>query len=69
MAKKPARYIEHARLDAARRLLTASNLGVAIVAQRTGFGSEERMRRAFQRRLKTSPGAFRARFQANGESP
>ena len=63
----PARYIERTRIDAARRLLTASDLSVGLVAQRAGFGSEERMRRAFQRNLKTSPGAFRARFQPSGD--
>ena len=65
----PARYIERTRIDAARRLLTASDLPVGMIAQRAGFGSEERMRRAFQRTLKTSPGAFRARFQLSGDTP
>jgi transcriptional regulator GlxA family with amidase domain len=70
----PARYVERARLDAARRLLTASGLTTATVAARAGFGSEERMRRAFQRHLNISPGAFRARFQLShfqhqGQSP
>ncbi len=69
----PARYVERARLDAARRLLTASDLPAGTVAARAGFGSEERMRRAFQRHLKISPGAFRARFrpqyQLEGQSP
>jgi transcriptional regulator GlxA family with amidase domain len=63
----PARYIERARLDAARRILSATALSAAEVAARSGFGSEERMRRAFQRRLKISPGAFRARFQFEGD--
>lgn len=62
----PARYLERARIDSARRLLTGSDLAVGVVATRAGFGSEERMRRAFQRQLKTSPGAFRARFQPQG---
>lgn len=65
----PARYVERARLDAARRLLTGSAQPVAIVAARTGFGSEERMRRAFQRHLAVSPAAFRARFQLEGTTP
>lgn len=64
----PARYLERARTDAARRLLTGSSLPLGVVAGRAGFGSEERMRRAFQRLLKTSPGAFRARFQVEGEA-
>ncbi len=64
----PARYLERTRIDAARRLLTASALPIGTVAARAGFGSEERMRRAFQRTLKTSPGAFRARFQPQAQS-
>ena len=64
----PARYLQRARVDAARRLLTGSKLPVGVVAGRAGFGSEERMRRAFHRLLKTSPGAFRARFQIDGET-
>jgi transcriptional regulator GlxA family with amidase domain len=63
----PARYIAQVRLDAARRMLSATGLAQTDVAQRTGFGSEERMRRAFQRQLKISPGAFRARFRFEGE--
>ncbi|HXC55763.1 MAG TPA: helix-turn-helix domain-containing protein [Rhizomicrobium sp.] len=65
----PARYLERARIDAARRLLTATDLAVEVVAHRAGFGGQERMRRAFQRLLKTSPGAFRARFQLHGDVP
>jgi transcriptional regulator GlxA family with amidase domain len=64
----PAHYVECARIDAARRLLTQSRLPVDAVAARAGFGSEERMRRAFQRHLKVSPASFRARFGANGGS-
>ncbi|HTW33009.1 MAG TPA: GlxA family transcriptional regulator [Rhizomicrobium sp.] len=67
--KTPAHFVECARIDAARRLLTQSELPVETVAVRAGFGSEERMRRAFQRRLKVSPASFRARFHPNGESP
>ena len=58
----PAAYVARARLDAARRLLTGTALPVAEIAGRAGYGSEERMRRSFQRHLKVSPAAFRARF-------
>jgi transcriptional regulator GlxA family with amidase domain len=64
----PARYVERARLDAARRMLTGTDLPQAVVAERSGFGSEERMRRVFHRQLKVSPAAFRARFQPEGEA-
>ena len=63
----PARYVECARVDAARRMLSASQIAVGLVAARTGFGSEERMRRAFHRHLKVGPASFRARFQIIGE--
>jgi transcriptional regulator GlxA family with amidase domain len=67
--KTPAKYVERARLDAARRLLTASGEPVAAIAGRAGFGSEERMRRAFQRHLKISPAAFRERFNSRRDIP
>jgi transcriptional regulator GlxA family with amidase domain len=64
--KTPAHYVECARLDAARMLLAQSKLSVDTVAARSGFGSEERMRRAFQRHLKVSPALFRERFSTLG---
>ena len=67
--KTPAAYVEDLRLDEARRLLTSSSLAVAQVAQRAGFGSEERMRRVFHRHLKVNPAAFRARFQQKEITP
>ncbi len=65
----PAHYVERVRLDGARRLLAGSTLAVASVATRSGFGSEERMRRVFQRHLKISPSDFRDRFRPQGEQP
>jgi transcriptional regulator GlxA family with amidase domain len=67
--KTPGAYVEDIRLDEARRLLTATSLPVTDIAARSGFGSEERMRRAFHRRLKINPAAFRARFQQKDLKP
>jgi transcriptional regulator GlxA family with amidase domain len=64
----PARYIARQRLDAARRMLSGTETSLAQVAVHAGYGSEERMRRSFQRALKISPGAFRARFRISGEA-
>ena len=61
--KTPASYIEEARIDEARRLLTSTSIPIAAIALRAGFISEERMRRTFQRNLKVSPAAYRARFK------
>ena len=63
MGMAPAKYVELMRVDAARRMLTDTELPLARVAQRCGFGSVETMRQAFRRHIGTAPGDFRARFQ------
>lgn len=58
----PADYVEQVRVEAARQALETSDLTVAAVAARCGFGTPETMHRAFNRRLGVTPGAYRARF-------
>ena len=58
----PAEWIESMRLEHARRLLEQTEASAKEVALRSGFSSEERMRRAFQRQLGVSPADYRARF-------
>jgi transcriptional regulator GlxA family with amidase domain len=58
----PGRFIERARVEAARRLLEDSSRGVLDIADQCGFGSAETMRVAFRRNLGVSPRAYRARF-------
>jgi transcriptional regulator GlxA family with amidase domain len=60
----PARFIERARVDLARRLLEESDLRVSAVARRCGMGSEERLRRAFHRLVGMSPRSYQSRRQA-----
>ncbi|MGD2133037.1 MAG: GlxA family transcriptional regulator [Maricaulaceae bacterium] len=60
----PARFVETARIDAARRALELTDKGVDAIAFECGFGAPERMRRAFHRRLGVSPADYRARFAA-----
>jgi transcriptional regulator GlxA family with amidase domain len=64
MGVTPARYVEMLRIDAARRLLTGSDMPVARVAQACGFASAEAMRLAFKRHLDVAPVEFRARFRS-----
>jgi transcriptional regulator GlxA family with amidase domain len=68
----PARFVERARVEAARRLLEESRDGVEGIAAACGFGSAETMRRAFLRTLRVSPSAYRSRFRrpagAGGEA-
>lgn len=59
----PARFVEQARLGAARRRLEDSASGVDEIAAATGFGTAETMRRAFLRGLAINPSAYRARFR------
>jgi transcriptional regulator GlxA family with amidase domain len=60
----PVRAVERLRVEAARLLLSDSRLPVKRISQRCGFGSEETMRRSFQRLLATSPQDYRARFSS-----
>jgi transcriptional regulator GlxA family with amidase domain len=62
----PGRYIERVRVEAAKLRLQRSDEPLASVAQATGFGSDETMRRAFWRELSTTPAAYRARFRTTG---
>ncbi|MGR3866986.1 GlxA family transcriptional regulator [Streptomyces graminifolii] len=58
----PARAVEKLRLEAARRLLESTRDPVRIIAKRTGFGDDERMRRAFIKALGVAPREYRSRF-------
>jgi transcriptional regulator GlxA family with amidase domain len=60
--RTPAKAVELFRLEAARRLLEASERNVDQIARQCGFGSEERMRMTFQRHLAVSPSEYRQRF-------
>ncbi len=62
----PARYVEHVRLEAARRQLEESKEPVASIAQACGFGTAETMRRAFLRSLGVAPAEYRRRFNVRG---
>jgi transcriptional regulator GlxA family with amidase domain len=62
----PAKFVERARLDAARRLLEDEALGLDEVASRAGFASGEQMRRTFRRHLRVLPFDYRKRFRRDG---
>lgn len=58
----PAKVVESLRLEAARRLLEAHDFNIDQIANKCGFGDEERMRITFQRNLSVSPREYRKRF-------
>lgn len=60
----PARFVEVARLQAARRHLEASQASIEAIARDCGFGNPEHLRRAFMRQYRVSPQGYRQRFQA-----
>ncbi|MER7678538.1 GlxA family transcriptional regulator [Streptomyces sp. NPDC096934] len=60
----PGRYVELVRVEAAQALLTSGDDSVDAVAERSGFGSAESMRRSFQHLLGVAPTVYRARFRS-----
>ncbi|HSV06921.1 MAG TPA: GlxA family transcriptional regulator [Candidatus Binatus sp.] len=60
----PARFVERARVEGARRRLEESSDGVDVIAGQCGFASPEVMRRAFLRLLGVPPSAYRGRFRS-----
>jgi transcriptional regulator GlxA family with amidase domain len=64
MGTTPARFVEHLRVDAARRLLEQSSAGLEQIAKECGFGSADVMRRVFERIMGTSPSTYRGHFRA-----
>ena len=59
----PGRYVDRARLEAARRRLEDTAGGVEETARACGYGTPEAMRRAFVRALGVSPAEYRRRFR------
>jgi transcriptional regulator GlxA family with amidase domain len=62
----PARFVEQARLEAAKVLLATGDNSQEAVARRAGFGGPDTMRRTFRRNLGISPGTYRSRFRTTG---
>jgi transcriptional regulator GlxA family with amidase domain len=58
----PGEYIELMRMERARILLSSTQASLDLIADQSGFGREERMRRVFIKRLGVTPGQYRIRF-------
>lgn len=61
----PARWLESVRVHRACELLLEGHT-VTATAKRSGFGSDETLRRAFDRQLGTTPTQYRSRFAQAG---
>ena len=64
----PGRYVELVRLEAAQALLDAGHT-VTSAAARSGFGSDETLRRAFVHHLGIPPTTYRRRFASTTPDP
>jgi transcriptional regulator GlxA family with amidase domain len=62
----PHEFIERARVDAARHLLEGGDKALKTVAYDCGFGSPDRMRLVFLKRLGVTPAHYRASFRSEG---
>lgn len=64
MATSPAAFVERVRIDSARALLVETRGRIDAIARTAGFGTHQRMDRAFMRQLGVSPSDYRARFRS-----
>jgi len=55
--------VRAARLNKARELLAGSDLSIASIARRCGFGNTERFSRVFREESRTTPTAYRRQFR------
>ncbi|MBS3953321.1 MAG: GlxA family transcriptional regulator [Methylomicrobium sp.] len=64
----PAKFVEMARIDAARQHLENTALSIEDVAEKAGFFDSERMRRAFVKHMGVNPQDYRKRFSVRPNS-
>jgi transcriptional regulator GlxA family with amidase domain len=65
----PLRWLRRQRVLAARELLEATDLPVAVVARQVGFGSAVTFRTQFGAEVGTSPSRYRATFRLREPAP
>jgi AraC-like DNA-binding protein len=66
LGRSPIRYLTEWRMHLAEELLATTDLGVATIARRVGYDSEEAFSRAFKRARRLSPTPWR---NATGKRP
>jgi transcriptional regulator GlxA family with amidase domain len=60
----PHEFVERARVDAARKLLESSGAALKAIAYDCGFGTADRMRIVFTKRIGATPMQYRERFRS-----
>jgi transcriptional regulator GlxA family with amidase domain len=69
MHTTPAKYVEHLRVEVARRRLEETQHSLKWIAGECGFGNTKSMRGVFRRALRITPGEYRQRFQGASRLP
>jgi transcriptional regulator GlxA family with amidase domain len=59
----PHEFVERARMDAARKQLESTRAALKTIAYDCGFGTADRMRIVFTKRIGATPNQYRERFQ------
>lgn len=59
----PHQWLLTARINHARELLEATDLGIEQIAAQSGFGTSTNLRARFRDALGTTPSAYRRAFQ------
>jgi AraC family transcriptional activator FtrA len=62
----PVEWLTRERIAIVKDLLETSDMPLALVAGKAGFGSEESLRHHFRRLAATTPGAYRRQFSTPG---
>ncbi|CAH2922516.1 MAG: Transcriptional regulator, AraC family [uncultured Paraburkholderia sp.] len=61
----PHEFVERARVDVARKLLESTSAALKAIAYDCGFGTADRMRIVFVKRIGVTPMQYRERFRAS----
>jgi AraC-like DNA-binding protein len=69
VGRSPIRYLTEWRMHLADELLASTDLGVAAIARRVGYESEEAFSRAFKRARGSSPAHWRSEHRPGGNHP
>ena len=69
LGASPAQYVLRVRVELARMRLEADKESIEVIAARCGFGTEETMRRSFQKIVRVAPRGYRARFSRPSKQP
>ena len=65
----PADFVEELRMSEARRRLLALRASIESIAASLGFNSSDTFRRAFERRVGTTPTHFRRQIRGDQHAP